>query len=98
MTDRRNNYIELAADYSRPGIVPEEIKPQLIALAEQINRRKEKDLPAIGSGYTAAQIEAENKEWWPTRGHRGGCYFKSEQLTFYCDVYAPKELLALLDH
>jgi len=31
------------------------------------------------------------------RGHRGGCYFKSEQLTFYRDVYAPKELLDLLD-
>jgi hypothetical protein len=33
---------------------------------------------------------------WVRRGHRGGCYFKSEQLTFYRDVFAPPELLALL--
>src|SRR5262245_54241692 len=31
---------------------------------------------------------------WVRRGHRGGCYFKSEQLTFYRDVYASPELLA----
>ncbi|MDZ8025883.1 MAG: hypothetical protein RMX97_14500 [Nostoc sp. DedQUE11] len=30
---------------------------------------------------------------WTRRGHRGGCYFKSEQLNFYRDVYAPPELL-----
>lgn len=30
---------------------------------------------------------------WVRRGHRGGCYFKSEQLTFYRDVFAPAELL-----
>lgn len=30
---------------------------------------------------------------WVRRGHRGGCYFKGEQLTFYRDVFAPKELL-----
>ena len=33
---------------------------------------------------------------WVRRGHRGGCYFKSEQLTFYRDVYAPTSLLSLL--
>lgn len=27
------------------------------------------------------------------RGHRGACYLKCEQLTFYRDVYAPDELL-----
>lgn len=187
MVERRNHYLDLAADYSRPGCVPEDIKRKLIKLAEDINLRKEGVLPAIGPGYTAAQIESENKEWWPThcealrhgrgdiltaeyredlvylcqdgpyygiseqkvrerhwwaliaqpgvtmtwpivlfwgefvhfewaaidtetyetiakgsvcwvrRGHRGGCYFKSEQLTFYRDVYAPKELLDLLD-
>lgn len=30
---------------------------------------------------------------WVRRGHRGGCYFKGEQLTFYRDVFAPQELL-----
>jgi hypothetical protein len=33
---------------------------------------------------------------WVRRGHRGGCYFKSEQLTFFRDVFAPQDLLALL--
>ena len=31
---------------------------------------------------------------WVRRGHRGGCYFKSEQLTFFRDVFASDELLA----
>lgn len=33
---------------------------------------------------------------WVRRGHRGGCYFKSEQLTFYRDVFAPKALVELI--
>ena len=33
---------------------------------------------------------------WVRRGHRGACYFKSEQLTFYRDVFAPSELVALI--
>jgi len=33
---------------------------------------------------------------WVRRGHRGACYFKSEQLTFYRDVYAPTILLDLI--
>ena len=33
---------------------------------------------------------------WVSRGHRGGCYFKSEQLTFYRDVFASPRLLELL--
>jgi uncharacterized protein (TIGR02118 family) len=33
---------------------------------------------------------------WVRRGHRGGCYFKGEQLTFYRDVFAPAELLQLV--
>ncbi|MGA7501725.1 MAG: hypothetical protein WBX00_33755, partial [Isosphaeraceae bacterium] len=33
---------------------------------------------------------------WARRGHRGACYFKGEQLTFYRDVYAPEELLKLI--
>lgn len=184
---RRNHYRGLTADYSRVGLVPEDTRQELIRLAEQLNLRKEKLLPVIGPEYTSEQIEAENREWWPThcealrqaradiltaeyrdnlvylcqdgpyygisqqkerekhwwaliaqpgvtmtwpivlfwsefvhfewaaidtetwetiakgsvcwvrRGHRGGCYFKSEQLTFYRDVYAPKHLLDALD-
>ncbi|KAA5609347.1 hypothetical protein F1189_24710 [Rhodovastum atsumiense] len=187
MSQRRNHYAELAADYSRPGGVPEEVRARLIRLAEELVRRKEAELPEIGPDYTAARIEAENREWWPThcealrqrrgdiltgeyredlvyfcqdgpyfgttaqrerekhwwaliaqpgvtmtwpivlfwsefvhfewaalddathetvakgsvcwvrRGHRGGCYFKSEQLTFYRDVTAPAHLLALVE-
>ena len=33
---------------------------------------------------------------WVRRGHRGGCHFKSEQLTFYRDVFASPKLLELL--
>ncbi len=33
---------------------------------------------------------------WVRRGHRGGCYFKGEQLTFYRDVFASPELLSLI--
>jgi len=33
---------------------------------------------------------------WVRRGHRGGCYYKGEQLTFYRDVFAPKELVDLI--
>ncbi len=33
---------------------------------------------------------------WVRRGHRGACYFKSEQLTFYRDVFAPSELINLI--
>lgn len=33
---------------------------------------------------------------WVRRGHRGACYFKGEQLTFYRDVFAPEELVKLI--
>ncbi|MEO8248687.1 MAG: hypothetical protein ABI589_04885 [Burkholderiales bacterium] len=186
MPKRINYYLDLLADYSRPGLVPHELKAKLIADAEAFVGLKEATLPAIGASYSAEQIERENKAWWPThcealrqgrgdiltgeyrddlvyfcqdgpfygidqqkerekhwwaliaqpgvsmcwpivmfhgefvhfewkcvddetnettakgsvcwvrRGHRGGCHFKSEQLTFYRDVFAPRELLDLL--
>jgi hypothetical protein len=64
---RPNHYLDLAADYSRVGLVPDDTKIRLIKLAEDINRPKEPVLPAIGPDYTAEEIEAENEEWWPTR-------------------------------
>jgi len=33
---------------------------------------------------------------WIRRGHRGACYHKNEQLTFYRDVFAPQELIDLI--
>jgi hypothetical protein len=183
---RINYYAELAADYSRPGLVSSEMSKKLIALAEKFISMKEARLPRISPEYSLEQIEAENKEWWPThcealrqgrgdllgdeytdnlvyfcqegpfygkktgtqreanwwaiiaqpgvtmawpivmfhgevvyfewkcldnetnetiakgnvtylrRGHRGGCYLKTEQLTFYRDVFASDELMRLI--
>lgn len=173
----------LEADYSKPGLVSPEKQQELIDKATYYASLKEDEVPDVTADYTWAQIEQENKDWWPThcealrqgrgdlltaeyhhnlvyfcqdgpfvgttdqqdrekhwwaliaqpgvtmcwpivffwrefvhfewkcvdnesnettskgmvawvrRGHRGGCYFKSEQLTFYRDVYAPAELL-----
>jgi hypothetical protein len=186
MKKQRNYYEGLAADYSKPEPVPSALGQKLLQAAETYIARKEAALPAIDSAYTLEQIEAENKEWWPThcealrqgrgdlltgeyrddlvyfcqdgpyhglteqqerekhwwaliaqpgvtmawpivmfhgefvwfewnciddttretiakgsvawvrRGHRGGCYFKGEQLTFYRDVFAPQQLLDLI--
>ena len=184
--ERTNYYQDLAADYSKPGLISSDLAKKLIEKAEKIVAMKEKSLPQIGSDYTLKQIERENKEWWPThcealrqgrgdiltgeyrddlvylcqdgpyhgldqqkerekhwwaliaqpgvtmvwpivmfygefvyfewkcvdeetnetiakgsvtwvrRGHRGACYLKTEQLTFYRDVFAPLELLKLI--
>jgi hypothetical protein len=42
------------------------------------------------------EVIAKGSVAWVRRGHRGGCYFKGEQLTFYRDVFAPDELLSLI--
>ena len=39
---------------------------------------------------------AKGNVTWVRRGHRGACYLKTEQLTFYRDVFAPDELLQLI--
>lgn len=41
----------------------------------------------------SGEVIAKGSVCWVRRGHRGGCYFKSEQLTFYRDVFAPPQLL-----
>ena len=182
----KNPYEQLGADYSKPGLVSKQQGDALIANAEQFISLKQAILPLIDDTYPADQIEAENKQWWPThcealrrgrgdllrseyrddlvyfcqdgpfygldqqtereqhwwaliaqpgvtmcwpivmfwgefvhfewhcldddsgesiakgtvcwvrRGHLGGCYFKSEQLTFFRDVFASPKLLALL--
>ncbi len=186
MKKRTNYYSDLAADYSRPGLVSPEMAAKLIAEGERLVKLKEATLPDIGPDYPLEQIEKENKDWWPThcealrqgrgdiltgeyrddlvyfcqdgpyygleqqkarelhwwaliaqpsvtmcwpiamfhgefvwfewhcmddetnetiakgsvawvrRGHRGGCYIKGEQLTFYRDVFASEELLQLI--
>jgi len=45
---------------------------------------------------TSGETIAKGTVCWVRRGHRGGCYFKSEQLTFYRDVFASPQLLELL--
>ena len=39
---------------------------------------------------------AKGSVCWVRRGHRGGCYYKSEQLTFVRDVFASEDLLKLI--
>lgn len=185
-TKRTNYYQDLVADYSRPGLIDSRQAQELIEEAERITAMKESALPEINDRYTLAQIEQENKDWWPThcealrqgrgdilteeyrdelvylcqdgpyygleqqkerekhwwailsqpgatmiwpivmfheefvffewkcideetnettakgnvtwlrRGHRGACYLKTEQLTFYRDVFAPGNLLDLI--
>jgi hypothetical protein len=64
MGRRINYYQELIADYSKPGLVSEEMRQKLIADAERFVAMKQDVLPQIGIDYTAEQIERENKEWW----------------------------------
>ncbi|ELR97553.1 hypothetical protein [Gloeocapsa sp. PCC 73106] len=186
MKKRTNYYQNLSANYSKPGLVYQEMQAKLINLAEELISKKNEVFPLIDSNYSANQIEQENREWWPThcealrqgrgdiltgeyreelvylcqdshyqglteqqerekhwwaliaqpnvtmcwpivmfhhevvyfewkceddetnetiakgnvtflrRGHRGGVYLKTEQLTFYRDVYAPEELVNLI--
>lgn len=39
---------------------------------------------------------AKGSVTWVRRGHRGACYLKTEQLTFYRDVFAPESLIELI--
>ena len=186
MSKRHNYYENLVADYSKPGLVPDDLKAKLIELGKTFAALKETELPQISLEYPLEQIEAENQKWWPThcealrqgrgdiltdeyhenltyfcqdgpyfgveqqkerekhwwaliaqpgvtmcwpiimfhgevtyfewkcednetnetiakgnvtwlrRGHRGGCYLKAEQLTFYRDVFASDKLLNLV--
>ncbi|MBW4597958.1 MAG: hypothetical protein KME46_34910 [Brasilonema angustatum HA4187-MV1] len=183
MTKRTNYYNNLSADYSKPRLISDELRVGLLSNGEKYISLYEQKLPEITSEYSLAQIEQENREWWPShcealrqgrgdllageyanslvyfcadgpfysktvavnrevhwwailaqpgvtmawpivmfngevvysewnctdditkeiiakgnqtflrRGHRGACYFKSEQLNFYRDVYASDELL-----
>ena len=39
---------------------------------------------------------AKGSVCWVRRGHRGACYYKGEQLTFYRDVFSDERLLGLI--
>ena len=56
----------LSADYSRIGLVGEEMQAKLIQRSAEIGELQEAELPSIGPDYTLEQIEAENREFWPT--------------------------------
>ncbi|MCI5197409.1 MAG: ethyl tert-butyl ether degradation protein EthD, partial [Candidatus Electrothrix sp. AW5] len=45
---------------------------------------------------TTNETLAKGSVCWVRRGHRGACYYKGEQLTFYRDVFAPDELVKLI--
>ncbi|WP_437827071.1 hypothetical protein [Sorangium sp. So ce1153] len=183
---RINYYRDLTADYSRPGLVPDDLRARLLQEAERFAAMKEPALPSLGAEYPPSRVEEENRAWWPThcealrqgrgdiltaeyredlvylcqdgpyrglaeqrererhwwaliaqpgvtmcwpivmfhgevvyfewkcvddathetiakgnvtwvrRGHRGACHLKTEQLTFYRDVFAPERLLGLI--
>ena len=63
---RQNYYEGLSADYSRIGLVSEELQAKLIQRSAEIGELQEAELPSIGPDYTLDQIEAENREFWPT--------------------------------
>jgi hypothetical protein len=184
MAEPSRYYRDLVADYSRPGLVSQEGRNQLLEANARYRGLREQAMPAMAGSEAKARIEAENREWFPShcealrsrrfdllsqeyrdeytylcqdgpfhgkendrekhwvaiiaqpgitmcwpivmfegevvyfewqamddqtneiiakgnvtflrRGHRGGIYLKTEQLTFYRDVHASEELLRLL--
>jgi hypothetical protein len=63
---RTNNYKDLSADYSKPGLVSAQLGQKLLRDAEKYITMREDKMPEINRSYTLEQIEKENKEWWPT--------------------------------
>ena len=53
----RNYYEDLSADYSRPGLVSEELKATLIQRSDEIGNLQEAELPVIGSDYTLSRLK-----------------------------------------
>jgi hypothetical protein len=59
---RQNYYEGLSADYSRIGLVSEDMQAKLIQRSAEIGELQEAEIPSIGPDYTLEQIEAENRE------------------------------------
>lgn len=53
----RDYYEGLSADYSRPGLVSEELKATLIQRSDEIGNLQEAKLPVIGPDYTLQQMK-----------------------------------------
>lgn len=66
MKKRTNYYNNLSADYSQPRVVSNRLAVKLLRDAESYISLCEKNLPQITLEYGLAQIEQENKDWWPT--------------------------------
>jgi hypothetical protein len=65
-TSRESYYRDLAADFSGPRRLPQEVGDRLIAEAQRYAARLAPGaLPALAPG-DASRIEAENRAWWPT--------------------------------
>ena len=63
---RVNYYKELAADFSKPGLVSKGVADKLLSQGAKFSKMLEAAQPEIGQSYTLVQIERENKDWWPT--------------------------------
>src|SRR6185437_8257288 len=90
-TKRANYYRDLSADYSRPGLVSAAMQQKMIDDAIAYIALKEQTLPVVGPDYALAQIEQENKDWWPThcealRQGRGDLLAEeyAENLVYFC--------------
>jgi hypothetical protein len=59
-------YRDLSADYSKPEPIARELTSRLIADAEAYIALKQIKLPEITPDYDLNQINAENRDWWPT--------------------------------
>jgi len=66
MTRQRNYYNELSADYSKLGLISNELAVRLLINGEIYISLREETLPEITPEYSLAQIEQENKDWWPS--------------------------------
>ena len=91
---RKNYYVDLEADYSRPGLVSKPLGDKLIEKALHfINLIDQKKLPETSYERDRLRLEKENKEWWPThcealRRGRGDIlaaeYRDSPELVYFC--------------
>lgn len=63
---RTNYYTNLIADYSKAGLVSEQIKESLVDKSEEYALLQESVLPLLFSEEDKEKIEKENKDWWPT--------------------------------
>jgi hypothetical protein len=66
MPKRPGCYQTLVADYSKPGLVPADLRLQLLAANDGYSRRMETTAPVLDIGYSKSDIEAENRAWFPS--------------------------------